>query len=97
MKKIEILGLAITATHGTLSTGQKLTVSDEFAAHLVEECKVAKYLEEPAPVEEAEVVEKPTKPRKTPKAAFDEAEAAQVESTEEFSDVQTETDNGVTA
>lgn len=93
MKKIEILGLAITATDGTLSTGQKLTVSDEFAAHLVEECKVAKYLEEPASVEVAEVVEKPTKPRKTPKAAFDEAEAAQVESTDKVNDVQADTDS----
>jgi len=78
MKKIEIFGMAITSSHGTLTTGQKLDVSDEFAAHLVEQCRVAKYIEQPSidnPIvpESAKTADN-SNPRKPPKQKFDEAE-----------------------
>ncbi|CUI07872.1 hypothetical protein [Massilia antarctica] len=53
--EIEILGLAITHDHGTLGEGDVLRTSPEFARHLIEDCKVARYSQrktrtEPEPV-----------------------------------------------
>ena len=64
MPRIKILGTAITATHGTLSTGDILNVSDDFAAHLVNDCRVADYLDviEPVQPETPEAPEAPEAP-----------------------------------
>ncbi len=60
MPRIEILGQAITRSHGTLSTGDILNVSEEFAEHLVNQCRVAKYLDT-KPATEANQPEKPSR------------------------------------
>lgn len=60
MKKILILGTAITNTHGVLETGDILTVSDAFADHLVKDCHVAEYLDKHKPAASAPA-EKPKK------------------------------------
>lgn len=45
MPRVKLLGQAITASHGTLETGDIVNVSEAFAAHLVNDCKVAEYLD----------------------------------------------------
>lgn len=62
MVEVEILGCVMTAQYGTLSTGDILRTSEEFAAHLVNDCAAAKYVQAVAPVEVAEVVA-PTEPK----------------------------------
>lgn len=44
MVEVEIIGQVITAQFGTLNTGDILRTSEEFAKHLVEDCRAAKYL-----------------------------------------------------
>ena len=44
MVEVEILGCVVTAQYGTLSTGDILRTSAEFAAHLVDDCGAAKYV-----------------------------------------------------
>ena len=51
--EVEITGQAITAQYGTLSAGDVLRTTPEFARHLVEECAAAKYRGAP-PAEVAE-------------------------------------------
>lgn len=77
MPRIKITGTAITATHGTLVAGDILNLSDEFAAHLVNDCKVAEYLDmiEPTETKQPETPET-KKSRKLPKQQFDDAEPA---------------------
>lgn len=53
MVEVEILGQAITAQYGTLNTGDILRTDAEFARHLVEDCKAAKYRGKAAPVDVA--------------------------------------------
>ncbi|WP_427501371.1 hypothetical protein ACQE3E_06630 [Methylomonas sp. MED-D] len=69
MATVKITGTAITATHGTLTTGDILRgISDEFAAHLVNDCRVADYLDAaPAAAPVADPVAKP--PKKSAKPA----------------------------
>ncbi|MER2518564.1 MAG: hypothetical protein ABTR92_19570 [Candidatus Accumulibacter phosphatis] len=45
MPRVEITGLVITSTHGTLQAGDIVQTSDAFAAHLVDDCRAAKYLD----------------------------------------------------
>lgn len=75
MPRVKILGAAITSSHGTLVTGDIINVSDDFAAHLVNDCNVAEYLDviEPTDTQQPAAPEA-KKPRKTPKQAFDDAE-----------------------
>lgn len=46
--QVKILGTAMTAQYGTLSTGDVLRTNAEFAKHLVEDCHVAEYTKAPA-------------------------------------------------
>ncbi|MGZ8339137.1 MAG: hypothetical protein ACXW2U_05430 [Telluria sp.] len=66
--EVEITGQAITAQYGTLSTGDILRTTSEFAKHLVEDCAAAKYRKAPSdgapPVRAVEVA-----PADAPKAA----------------------------
>jgi hypothetical protein len=45
--EVEILTQTITAQYGTLAQGDKLRTSPEFAKHLVEDAKAARYTSEP--------------------------------------------------
>lgn len=60
--EIEILGMAITHDHGTLGQGDVLRTSPEFARHLVDDCKVAKYSKVKVPEQD------PEQETKTPEA-----------------------------
>jgi len=44
MVEVKIIGQVITAQYGTLSTGDILKTSPEFAKHLVDDCGAAKYV-----------------------------------------------------
>lgn len=46
--EVEFLGTAITSQYGSFSTGDKSFVDAKFAAHLVEDCCVAKYVNQAA-------------------------------------------------
>jgi hypothetical protein len=66
-------------THGALETGDIINVSDDFAAHLVNDCRVAEYLDviEPTDTPQPDAPETPEAKkttRKTQKQAFDDAE-----------------------
>lgn len=56
MKKVKIKITTITQQYGVLGDGDILACSDEFAKHLVEECKAGDYLEVPEEVK-AEIIE----------------------------------------
>lgn len=43
MVEIKIIGCVITAQYGTLADGDILRTSEEFAKHLVDDCKAAAY------------------------------------------------------
>jgi hypothetical protein len=45
--EVEILTQTITSQYGTLAQGDKLRTSPEFAKHLVEDAKAARYTSEP--------------------------------------------------
>jgi len=45
MARVQITGLVITSSHGTLQAGDIVQTSDAFAAHLVNDCNAAKYLD----------------------------------------------------
>jgi hypothetical protein len=53
MVEVEIIGMVITAQYGTLNTGDVLRTNAEFAKHLVEEAKAARYRAD-RPADEAE-------------------------------------------
>lgn len=76
MPRVKILGTAITASHGTLETGDIINVSADFAAHLVNDCRVAEYLDviEPTDTQQPDAPEAKKTTRKTPKQEFDDAE-----------------------
>lgn len=81
MKRVKILGTAITQTHGTLTTGDIVNVADEFADHLVNDCKIAEYLQAPADEERKAstveaAVEKTKKTAKETKAVAADVEQA---------------------
>lgn len=42
--KVRIKGLVMTSQYGTLSDGDELSCSADFAKHLVEDCKAAEYV-----------------------------------------------------
>ena len=62
MVEVEILGCVMTAQYGVLSTGDILRTSKEYAAHLVDDCAAAKYIQKVEKV--AEVVIDESKPKK---------------------------------
>jgi hypothetical protein len=70
MVEVKIQGQAITHQYGTLNTGDILRTSEEFAAHLVNDCKVAEYViaapevEQKATPEAEQEVEQKAKPVK---------------------------------
>lgn len=43
--KVKIKGTVVTAQYGTLTSGEILRTSGEFAKHLVEQCNAAEYLD----------------------------------------------------
>ena len=45
MVEVEILGCVMTAQYGTLKTGDILRTNEAFAAHLVNDCSAAKYVQ----------------------------------------------------
>ncbi len=51
MAKIKILGQVFSTQYGVLKTGDILTCSDEFAAHLVNDAKAAEFMDAPNPAE----------------------------------------------
>lgn len=52
MVEVEILVLTITHQYGALAAGDILRTSAEFAAHLVDDCKAAKYTASSIPAED---------------------------------------------
>jgi hypothetical protein len=54
MVEVEITGIVTTAQYGTLSTGDILRTTPEFAKHLVEDCNAARFraADEPEPSED---------------------------------------------
>ncbi|MBY0474211.1 MAG: hypothetical protein K2Q13_04005 [Nitrosomonas sp.] len=44
--RLEITGTVITARYGALSPGDKLNTDLEFARHLVDECKAARFIDD---------------------------------------------------
>jgi hypothetical protein len=62
--EIKILGTAITAQYGTLGTGDVLRCEQAFANHLVNDCKVAEYVEVSEKISEAAKEVKAVKPKK---------------------------------
>lgn len=60
MVEVEITtGSVVTAQYGTLKAGDIVRTSQEFAAHLVNDCKAAKFREAPLPDEPTEEAKKP--------------------------------------
>lgn len=51
MVKIKIKGLVITNQYGTLKDGDILNTSEEYAKHLVDDCKAAEYVIEKEPAQ----------------------------------------------
>lgn len=51
--KVRIKGIVVTAIYGTLSDGDYLVTSADFARHLVEDCKAAEYVATPPGAQEA--------------------------------------------
>lgn len=66
MTKVKIKVTTITQQYGVLQADDIIACSDEFAKHLVDECKAGDYLEVPKSIEE--IIEtkevKPTHKRK---------------------------------
>lgn len=60
MVKVKILGSVVTQQYGTLKTDDILVTSEDFAKHLVDDCKAAEYLKE-------EILAKAEKPAKDSK------------------------------
>ena len=62
MVEVEITSSSVvTAQYGTLKVGDIVRTSQEFAAHLVNDCNAAKFREAPPSDEPAEKAKKPTK------------------------------------
>lgn len=61
MVEVEILGCVVTAQYGTLKAGDILRTSEEFGAHLVNDCNAAKYTQAKPVPETAPVEPKPKK------------------------------------
>jgi hypothetical protein len=59
--QVKILGTAMTAQYGTLSTGDVLRTNAEFAKHLVEDCHVAEYTKATATKGDLEATAAPKK------------------------------------
>lgn len=66
MTKVKIKGLVITNQYGTLKDGDILNASDDFAKHLVDDCKCADYVveKEPLKAEKKEAKKEVAKPAK---------------------------------
>lgn len=62
--KVKIIRTAVTAMYGTLSDGDILVTSAEFARHLVEDCKAAEYISIESPQQDEIVADKKVKKSK---------------------------------
>lgn len=58
--QVQITTTAVTSRYGTLVSGDILRTGAEFARHLVEDCKAAKYVTAPAPAD----ADKPARKKK---------------------------------
>ena len=47
MIQVKITATVVTAQYGALQSGDLLRTSEAFAAHLVDECKAARYIDPP--------------------------------------------------
>lgn len=95
MKSVKITANAIVNVNGR---GEKFkgdvihNISDDLAAHFVNDCQVAEYLDAPS-IKKEEQPDKPGKPRKSPKQQFDDAEAASTKQPGEPTTENAEADN----
>ncbi len=55
---LKITSTVVTSQYGTLESGDILRTNAAFAEHLVNDCKAAKYIENPPSVEATETVQK---------------------------------------
>ncbi|HQR84528.1 MAG: hypothetical protein B7Y05_08700 [Polynucleobacter sp. 24-46-87] len=55
---VKITNTVVTSQYGTLESGDILRTNPAFAKHLVEECKAAKFIENPPSIEPTETVQK---------------------------------------
>lgn len=62
--KVKVIRTAVTAMYGTLSEGDILVTSAEFARHLVEDCKAAEYVAVESPQQDEIVADKKVKKSK---------------------------------
>jgi len=63
--KVKVIRTAVTAMYGTLSEGDILVTSAEFAKHLVEDCNAAEYVSVESPLQDESVSEKKPLSRKS--------------------------------
>lgn len=63
--KVKVIRTTVTAMYGTLSEGDILVTSAEFAKHLVEDCNAAEYLSVELPIQDEVVFEKKPSSRKS--------------------------------
>lgn len=63
--KVKVIRTAVTAMYGTLSDGDILVTSAEFAKHLVEDCNAGEYLSVESPIQAAVVSENKPSGRKS--------------------------------
>lgn len=74
--QIRIKGMVLTSQYGTLSDGTLLRCSQEYARHLVEDCKAAEYVNASPKADEATPEEKTPAKEKTRKPKTAGASAA---------------------
>lgn len=55
---LKITSTVVTSQYGTLESGDILRTNAAFAEHLVNDCKAAKYIENPPSVDTTETVQK---------------------------------------
>lgn len=80
--QVEILTTTHTSQYGTLTQGDKLRTSAAFAAHLVDDCGAAKYVNDDVPAApevaaaEAQPAAAPRKPKPAPRKPVEASEPA---------------------
>lgn len=62
--KVKVIRTAVTAMYGTLSDGDILLTSVEFAKHLVEDCNAAEYISIESPQQDEIAADKKVKKSK---------------------------------
>ena len=63
--KVKITRTAVTAMYGTLSDGDILVTSADFAKHLVEDCNAGEYLSVESPIQDEVISEKKPSSKKS--------------------------------